>query len=304
MFDFAITTWLGGKDDGAYLGRSRDWVETYATPPVFASSLGANPNTGRAINLTRISPRETSGKDSCNGSGPWRLIQCSVREIVGKASNAHHKTARITLELRGTAAVKLDLQQAAKSVASEASVGPSPNEVAISPPATSMVGSAPHGTALRTAKVPITHAKPPQVAAFVGPRFGPMDRPNRRNRMNRSEFVICFSSTNIAFVGIKTHKMLGIKFLRIKYEVLEKGNIIPFLCRSVASCCAISQNSSTQSILKKFNINFRFFESGAGLVVNLVNYNMGGSRVHEGDGGKRRPQRNKKTEADIYERIH
>jgi len=55
---------------------------------------------------------------------------------------------------------------------------------------------------------------------------------------------------------------------------------------------------------KKFNINFRFFESGAGLVVNLVNYNMGESRVHEGDGSKRRPQQNKKTEADIYERVH
>jgi hypothetical protein len=32
MFDFAITMWLGGKDAGAYVGRSRDWAETCATP--------------------------------------------------------------------------------------------------------------------------------------------------------------------------------------------------------------------------------------------------------------------------------
>jgi hypothetical protein len=228
MFDFAITMWLGGKDAGAYVGRSRDWVETYAAPPVPASSLGANPDTGREINLTRLSPRETSGKDSYNGSGPWRLIQCSVGGFVGKASNAHHKTARISLGLRRTADVEDDFQQAAISAASEATGGPSPNEVEISPPATSMAGSAQHGTALRTAKVPITHAKSPRVAAFVGPRFRPMDRPNRRNRPNRSEFVICFSSANIAIGGINIHKLRGIKSLRIHREVLAKGNIHPF----------------------------------------------------------------------------
>ena len=173
MFDFAITMWLGGKDAGAYVGLSRDWVETYVAPPVPASSLGANANTGREINLTRLSPRETSGKDSYNGSGPCRVIQCSVGGFVGKASNTHHKTAEISLGLRGTAELKDDFHQAAISAASEATVGPSPNEVEILLPTTSMAGSAPHGTALGTAKVPITRAKSPRVAAFVGPRFGP-----------------------------------------------------------------------------------------------------------------------------------
>ena len=97
--------------------------------------------------------------------------------------------------------------------------------------------------------------------------------------------------------------MRGIKSLHTQREVLAKGNIIPFLCRSVVSCCAISQTSSTQSILKIFNINVLLIESAAGLVVNLVNYSMGASRVHERDCGKRRPQRNKKTEADIYGRV-
>jgi hypothetical protein len=32
MFDFFITMWLGGREAGAYVGRSRDWVETWATP--------------------------------------------------------------------------------------------------------------------------------------------------------------------------------------------------------------------------------------------------------------------------------
>jgi hypothetical protein len=100
--------------------------------------------------------------------------------------------------------------------------------VEISPPATSMADSAPHGTALGTAKVPTSRAKSPRVAAFVGPRFGPMDRQNRRDRPNRSEFVICFSSTNIAIGGIILRKKRGIKPLRIHREVLAKGNIHPF----------------------------------------------------------------------------
>jgi hypothetical protein len=32
MFDFAIPMRLGGHDAGAYVGRSRDWVETWAAP--------------------------------------------------------------------------------------------------------------------------------------------------------------------------------------------------------------------------------------------------------------------------------
>ena len=99
MFDFAITLWLGGKDAGAYVGPSRDWVETYAAPPVPASGLGADPNTGREINLPRLSPKETSRKDSYDGSGPCWVIQCSVGGFVGKASNAHHKTAFISSPL-------------------------------------------------------------------------------------------------------------------------------------------------------------------------------------------------------------
>ena len=113
MFDFAITLWLGGKDAGAYVGPSRDWVETYAAPPVPASSLGANADMGREINLTRLFPRETSGKDSYDGGGPWQLIQRSVGGFAGKASNAHHKTAEISLGLRGTADVKDDFQPVA-----------------------------------------------------------------------------------------------------------------------------------------------------------------------------------------------
>jgi hypothetical protein len=147
---------------------------------------------------------------------------------VGKAANAHHKTAEISLGLRGTADVEDDFQPVAISAASEATTGASPNEVEISQAATSMVGSAPHGTALRTAKVPITRAKSPRVAAFVGRRFGPMDRQNRRDRPNRSEFVICFSSANIAIGGIMLRKKRDIKPLRIHREVLAKGNIHPF----------------------------------------------------------------------------
>jgi len=228
MFDFAITLWLGGKDAGAYVGPSRDWVETYAAPPVPASGLGADPNTGREINLPRLSPKETSRKDSYDGSGPCWVIQCSVGGFVGKASNAHHKTAFISLGSRGTADVKDDFQPVAISAASEATAGASPNEVEISPAATSMAGSAPHGPALPTAKVPITRAKSPRVAAFVSRRFGPMDRQNRRDRPNRSEFVICFSSANIAIGGIILRKNRGIKPLRIHREVLAKGNIHPF----------------------------------------------------------------------------
>ena len=228
MFDVAITMRLGGKDAGAYFGLSRDWVETYAAPPVPASSLGANRNTGREINLTRLSPKETSGMDSCNGSGPCRVIQCSVGGFVGKASNAHHKTAFISFGSRGTADVKDDFQPVAISAASEATTGASPNEVEISQAATSMAGSAPHDPALRTAKVPITRAKSHWVAAFVGPLFGPMDRKNRRNRSNQSEFVICFSSANIAIGGTNIHKMRDSKPLRIEHRVLAKGNIHPF----------------------------------------------------------------------------
>lgn len=281
-----------------------DAIEGTDVFPVPASTLAANSDTQREINLPRLSPMDTSGKGSYNGSGPWRLIQYSLGKIVGKASDADGKTARISFGLRKMADVKGDLHEAAKSAAAEPAVGLSPNEVEVSPQATSMAGSAPRDPALHTADVPITHAKSPQVAALVGPRFNPMDRMNRRNRMNRSEFVICFSSRNIAIVGVTIYKMRGIKSLRTQREVLAKGNIIPFLCRSVASCCAISQTSSTQSILKIFNINVRLIESAAGLVVNLVNYSMGASRVHERDCGKRRPQRNKKTEADIYGRVH
>ena len=93
MFDFAITMRLGGKDAGAYVGPSRDWVETCAAPPVPASSLGANPNTGREINLTLLSPKETSRKDFYDDSGPRWVIQCSVGGFAGKASNAYHITA-------------------------------------------------------------------------------------------------------------------------------------------------------------------------------------------------------------------
>lgn len=228
MFDFATTMGLGGKDVGACVGLSRDCVETYTAPPFPTSSLGTNPDMGREINLTRLSPRETSGNESYNGSGPWRLIQHSVGGFVEKASNAHHKTAEFSLGLRGTAELKDDFHQAAISAASEATIGPSSNEVELSPPATSMAGSAPHGTALGTAKVPITHAKSHWVAAFVGPLFSPMDRENRRNRSNQSEFVICFSSANIAIGGINIHKMRDIKPLRIQHRVLAKGNIHPF----------------------------------------------------------------------------
>jgi hypothetical protein len=55
-----------------------------------------------------------------------------------------------------------------------------------------------------------------------------MDRTNRRNRPNQSEFVICFSSTNIAIGEIDIYKMRGIKPLRIQHRVLAKGNIHPF----------------------------------------------------------------------------
>ena len=261
MFDVAITMRLGGKDAGAYFGLSRDWVETYAAPPVPASSLGANRNTGREINLTRLSPKETSGMDSCNGSGPCRVIQCSVGGFVGKASNAHHKTAFIRFGSRGTADVKDDFQPVAISAASEATAGASLNEVEISPTATSMAGSAPHDPALRTAKVPITRAKSPRVAAFVSRRFGPMDRQNRRDRPNRSEFVICFSSANIAIGGIILRKNRGIKPLRIHREVLAKGNIHPFASHSLknpgafktATCTAVTVNTG---LTKEFVIRY------------------------------------------------
>ena len=246
MFDFAITMWLGGKD----AGRSRDWVETYAAPPVPASTLAANPDTRRDINLTRLSPMDTSGKDSYNSSGPWRLIQYSLGEIVGKASDADGKIARISFGLREVADVKGDLHEAAKSAVAEPTAGLSPNEVEVSPPAKSMADSAPRDPALHTADVPITHAKSPQVAAFVGARFDPMDRMNRRNRMNRSEFVICFSSRNIAIVRVTIHKMRGIKSLRTQREVLAKGNIIPFGSRSLRKPSAFSASTSTAATEK------------------------------------------------------
>ncbi len=112
MFDFAITMWLGGKDAGAYVGPSRDWVETYAAPPVPASSLGADPNTGREINLPRLSPKETSRKDSYDGSGPWRLIQCPAGRIAGKVSGVDDKNAQISFVLREQPDVKEDFHQA------------------------------------------------------------------------------------------------------------------------------------------------------------------------------------------------
>ena len=52
----------------------------------------------------------------------------------------------------------------------------------ISQTATSMAGSAPHGTALRTAKVPITRAKSPRVALH------PQYRPPRRSCKLKSCF--------------------------------------------------------------------------------------------------------------------
>ena len=227
-----------------------DAIKATDVPPVPASTLAANPDTRREINLTRLSPMDTSGKDSYNSSGPWRLIQYSLGKIVGKASDADGKTARISFGLREVADVKGDLHEAAKSAAAEPTVGLSPNEVEVSPPAKSMADSAPRDPALHTADVPITHAKSPQVAAFVGARFDPMDRMNRRNRMNRSEFVICFSSRNIAIVGVTIYKMRGIKSLRTQREVLAKGNIIPFGSRSLRKPSAFSASTSTAATEK------------------------------------------------------
>lgn len=89
-----------------------DVIEATDVPPVPASTLAANPDTRREINLTRLSPRDTSGKASYNGSGPWRLIQCCVGEIVGKASDADRKTVRISFGLREVADAKGDLHEA------------------------------------------------------------------------------------------------------------------------------------------------------------------------------------------------
>ena len=88
---------LGGKDAGAYVGLSRDWVETYAAPPIPASSLGTNADMGREINLTRLSRRETSGKDSYDGGGPWQLIQRSVGGLQGKLLMHTTKLPRLAL---------------------------------------------------------------------------------------------------------------------------------------------------------------------------------------------------------------
>jgi len=111
MFDVAITMRLGGKDAGAYFGLSRDWVETYAAPAVPASNIGTNPDMGREINLTRLSPRETSGKDSYTSSEPWRPIQCPAGKNEGKVSGVDDKNAQISFVLREQADVKGDFHQ-------------------------------------------------------------------------------------------------------------------------------------------------------------------------------------------------
>ena len=83
-----------------------DAIKAIAVPPAHASILAANPDTRREINLTRLSPRDTSGKDCYNSSGPWRLIRCSVGKIVGKASDADGKIARISFGLGEVTDVK------------------------------------------------------------------------------------------------------------------------------------------------------------------------------------------------------
>jgi hypothetical protein len=89
----------------------RNWVETYAAPPVPASGFGANPDMGGQFNLTRLSSRDTSGKDSYNGSEPWRLIQCPAGKIAGKVSGVDHKNAQISFVLREQADVKGDFHE-------------------------------------------------------------------------------------------------------------------------------------------------------------------------------------------------
>jgi hypothetical protein len=89
-----------------------DAIKAIDVPPAPASILAVNPDTRREINLTRLSPRDTSGKDCYKSSGPWRLIRCSVGKIVGKASDADGKTARISFGLGEVADVKGDLHEA------------------------------------------------------------------------------------------------------------------------------------------------------------------------------------------------
>jgi hypothetical protein len=88
-----------------------------------------------------------------------------------------------------------------------------------------------------------------------------MDRTNRRNRPNQSEFVICFSSANIAIGGIILRKNRGIKSLRIHREELAKGNIHPFASHSLknpgalktATCTAVTVNTG---LTKEFVIRY------------------------------------------------